>query len=155
MSIIRWHRPELAVRATLDRLSSLRAELDRAFDAPRFNFTRATQFSNGWAPSVDIVQNQDTVTVRAHVAGVKKEDIEVTLHDGVLSIVGERKDETVREAGHTHRTERFFGKFQRSVTLPAPVQGDKIKASYKDGVLTVILPKTEEAKPKHIEVNVN
>jgi len=155
MSIIRWHRPELSVRSTIDRLSSLRDELDRAFEAPWFNLNRASQFLNGWVPSVDVVQNKDSVIVKAEVPGMKKEDIEVTLHEGVLNIAGERKEETVRDEGNTHRTERFFGKFQRSITLPAPVKGDKIQASYKDGVLTVTLPKTEEAKPKQIEVNVN
>ena len=155
MSLIRWHRPELTVRSAFDRLSSLRDELDRAFSAPWTDHSRTTQFLNGWVPPVDVLQDKDAVTVRVELPGMKKQDIGVTLHEGVLSISGERKDETDHASGECHRTERFFGKFQRSITLPSPVKADKIQASYKDGVLTVTLPKTEEAKPKHIEVSVN
>src|SRR5579872_692038 len=96
MSIIRWHRPDLSVRSTLDRLSSLRDELDRAFDAPWFNFNRGSQFLNGWVPSVDVVQNKESVIVKAELPGMKKDDIEVTLQKGVLSISGERKEESTR-----------------------------------------------------------
>ena len=72
-----------------------------------------------------------------------------------MSISGERKSETKHEDAEVYRAERFFGRFQRTVTLPTPVALDKAKASYMDGVLTVTLPKTEEAKPKHIEVSVS
>jgi len=155
MSLIRWHRPEATMRSAFDRLSTLRDELDRTFGAPWTDFTRATQFLNGWVPPVDVLQNKDAVTVRVELPGMKKEDIAVTLHEGVLSISGERKDEATRDEGECHRTERLYGKFQRSITLPSPVKADKIQASYKDGVLTVTLPKTEEAKPKQIEVSVS
>ena len=86
---------------------------------------------------------------------MKREDIEVSLHEGGISISGERKSEEKHADAEVYRTERFFGRFQRTVMLPTPVAGDKVKAAYKDGVLTVTLPKTEEAKPKQIEVNVN
>jgi len=85
---------------------------------------------------------------------MKKEDIQVSLHDGGLSISGERKSETKNESAEVYRTERFFGRFQRTVTLPATVAADKVKAQYKDGILTVTLPKAEEAKPKQIDVSV-
>jgi HSP20 family protein len=75
------------------------------------------------------------------------------LQDGSLIISGERKAETVKEGVEVHRQERYYGKFQRALTLPAPVAGDKVKAQYKDGVLTVTLPKVEEAKPKQIAVS--
>ncbi|MFN3409626.1 MAG: Hsp20/alpha crystallin family protein, partial [Limisphaerales bacterium] len=81
--------------------------------------------------------------------------IEVTLHEGALNIAGERKAEQKVEEGGLHRSERFFGRFQRTITLPAPVAVDKVKADYKDGILTVTLPKTEEAKPKQIDVSVS
>ena len=87
--------------------------------------------------------------------GLKREDIEVTLHDGALLISGERKAEAKQEGVEVHRQERYYGKFQRVLTLPEPVAADKIKAEYKDGVLTVTLPKTEAAKPKIIDVTVN
>ena len=85
---------------------------------------------------------------------MKKEDIDLSLHDGSLSICGERKSEDKYKDAEIHRAERFFGRFQRTISVPAPVSADKIKAQYKDGILTVTLPKTEEAKPKHIEVKV-
>ena len=84
---------------------------------------------------------------------MRKEDIEISLHDGVLSISGERKEETTSE-GAT-RTERSFGKFRRSVTLPSRVDVNQVKAAYKDGILTVTLPKAEEAKPKQIQINLS
>jgi HSP20 family protein len=84
-----------------------------------------------------------------------REQIEVSLHEGVLSISGERKSESNFPEAEVHRAERFFGRFQRTVTLPAPVSADKVKAQYKDGILTITLPKTEEAKPKQIDVHVS
>jgi HSP20 family protein len=86
---------------------------------------------------------------------MKKEEIDISLHDGVLTISGERKQEREAKNGDTFRSERYFGKFQRSVTLPASVDGGKVKASYKDGILRVELPKAEEAKPRQIEVSVS
>jgi HSP20 family protein len=79
----------------------------------------------------------------------------VALQDGALVISGERIAEKVGDGVEVHRQERFYGKFQRALTLPAPVAADKVKAQYKDGVLTVTLPKAEEAKPKQIDVSVN
>ena len=83
---------------------------------------------------------------------MRKEDIEISLQDGTLTISGERKDEADQENGAT-RTERFTGKFRRSITLPTRVDANKVSATYKDGILTVTLPKAEEAKPKQIQVN--
>jgi HSP20 family protein len=103
---------------------------------------------------VDVYEDKDSLTVKAELPGMKKDDIEISLHDGCLSISGERKSETKHESAEQYRTERFFGRFQRTVSLPTPVAVDKVKAQYKDGVLTVTLPKTEEAKPKHIDVMV-
>ena len=86
---------------------------------------------------------------------MKKEEIDISLHDGCLSISGERKSESNHEGAEIYRAERFFGRFQRTVTLPTPLRTDKVKAQYKDGILTVTLPKAEEAKPKHIDVNMS
>jgi HSP20 family protein len=77
------------------------------------------------------------------------------LHGDVLTLSGERKEDEVFEKAETYRTERFLGKFQRSLTLPVSVDANKVQAEYKDGILTVTLPKAEEAKPKHIEVKVS
>ena len=86
--------------------------------------------------------------------GLQRKDIEVALQDGTLVISGERKAEKVEAEVEVHRQERFHGKFQRAVTLPEPVAADKVQADYKDGILTVTLPKTEEAKLKKIDISV-
>lgn len=154
MNLIRYQRPDLAW-PNVGRLSSLRDELDRLFESPWAELTRGSQLLSGWTPALDVYEDKDNFVVQAELPGMKREDIEVTLHDGALSISGERKTEKKYEEAEAFRTERFFGKFQRTVTLPAPVAADKVKAQYKDGVLTITLPKTEEAKPKQIDVNVN
>ena len=86
---------------------------------------------------------------------MKKEEIEVSLHDGALSLSGERKSEQKFEDADTYRAERFVGRFHRTITLPAQVKAEAVSANYKDGVLTITLPKAEEAKKKQIEVKVN
>lgn len=100
-------------------------------------------------------QDKDNVFVKAELPGMKKEEIEISLHDGILSIGGERKHEAESRKGDSFRSERYFGRFHRSVTLPTAVDSTKVKAAYKDGILTVTLPKAEEAKPKQIQVNVS
>ena len=155
MFLTRWQKPTLATAwPTYDRLFSLRDELDRLFESPFNDLARTTNLLSGWSPAVDLYEDKDDFIVRAELPGMKKEDIEISLHEGALTISGERKSEEKFEDGEVHRTERFFGKFHRSFTLPKAVDGDKVKAAYKDGILTVTLPKTEEAKPKHIEVSV-
>ena len=154
MNLIKWQRPTLRTWPGLGRLSDLRDEIDRLFESP-FGETRTLQLLSGWTPALDVYEEQDHFIVKAELPGLKKEDIEVSFHDGGLSISGERKSETKHEDAEVYRAERFFGRFQRTVTLPAPVAVDKARASYQDGVLTVTLPKTEEARPKHIDVSVS
>ncbi len=154
-SLIRWTRPTLPTWTGFGRLSDLRDEIDRLFDAPLAELARMPQIFSGWTPALDLYEDKDSFTVKAELPGMKREDIELSLHDGSLSISGERKHEKEASDAETYRAERFFGRFQRTVTLPAPVAADKVKAHYRDGVLTVTLPKTEEAKPKRIDVNVN
>jgi len=154
MNLIRYQRPEVTWPA-FGRLSSLREELDRLFEAPFGELARASHLMSGWAPALDVYEDKDKFVVKAELPGMKREDIELSFHEGSLSISGERKSETRHNDAETHRAERFFGRFQRTVTLPAAVAADKVKAEYKDGVLTITLPKTEEAKPKHIDVSVS
>lgn len=155
MNIIRWHRPELADWTGLGRLSDLRNEIDRLFDAPLSELAHTSRLLSGWTPALDMHEDKDNVVVKVELPGMKKEDIDLSLHDGSLSISGERKSEQKFESAEVYRAERFVGRFQRTVALPAPVAVDKVKAQYKDGVLTVTLPKTEEAKPKQIDVQVS
>ena len=152
--LTRWQRPDLSVWPGFGRFFGLRNELDRLFE-PFAEFTLGSQLLRAWNPAIDLYDDKDNVTVKAELPGLKKEDIDVSLHDGVLTISGERKSEEKFEGAETYRAERFVGRFQRSVTLPSPVSADKVQAQYKDGVLTVTLPKTEEAKPKQIEVKVS
>jgi HSP20 family protein len=144
MKLIQCERPGL-VGLNFGRLSSLQDELDRLFESPL----------KAWIPALDVHEDKDNFFVRTELPGLKREDIEVSLHDGALLISGERKAEEKLEGVEIHRQERYYGKFQRALTLPTPVAADKIKAQYKDGVLTVTLPKVEEAKPKQIDISVN
>jgi HSP20 family protein len=117
-------------------------------------FPREKAGMNTWSPALDVHDEKDTFSVNLEAPGLKKEDFEISWHDGVLSIAGERKEAKESTERNCFRRERFFGRFSRSISLPADVQADKITAAYQDGVLTVTLPKAEGAKPKHIEVSV-
>ena len=152
-NLTRYQRPDLSVWPTFGRLFGLRDELDRLFE-PFSELTRGSQLLSVWNPAVDLYEDKDNVIVKAELPGMKKEDIDVSLHEGALSISGERKSEEKFEDAETYRAERFVGRFHRTVTLPSAVDGAKVTAQYKDGILTITLPKTEEAKPKQIEVKV-
>ena len=153
MSIIRYQTPELSDWASLDRLVSLRDEMSRLFEssAP----SRDTALFSGWSPALDVYDEKDSFSVRVELPGLKKDEIDISFHNGALTVSGERKHERAGLEGETFRSERYFGKFQRSVTLPAVVEAGKITASYKDGVLEIEVPKAEEAKPKRIDVSVS
>ena len=155
MNIVKWQRPVLSTWPSFGRLADLRNEIDRLFDSPLSELTRTSQLLSGWTPALDVYEDKDSFIVKAELPGMKKEDIEVSLHDGSLSISGERKTESKREDSEVYRAERFFGRFQRTVSLPTTVAADKVKAAYTDGILTITLPKTEEAKPRKIDVAVN
>ena len=154
-SLTRWQRPELSTWPSFGRLTDLREEIDRLFESPLAEVARASQLLSGWAPALDIFEAKESIWVRAELPGMKREEIEVSLHDGSLSISGERKSENKYHDAEVYRAERFFGRFQRTVALPTAVAVEKAKAAYQDGILTITLPKTEEAKPKHIDVNVS
>ena len=154
MSLIRYQSPDLSTWPALDRWADLRDEMNRLFDLPRAgDFARQAQLFSGWTPALDLYQNNDNVVAVVELPGMRKEDIDISLHDGMLTIAGERQSSS-SEAENAERTERFTGKFRRSITLPTRVDADKVSASYKDGILTVTLPKAEEAKPKKVEVTV-
>ena len=153
--LTRWTRPEVASWPVFDRLTNLRDELERLFESPIERLARSSELSGGgFGPALDVYEDKDSLTVKAELPGMKREEIEVSLHEGALMISGERKSEKKAEKGEVYRSERFFGRFQRTVTLPSAVAADKVTASYKDGILTVTLPKSEKAKPKQIEVSV-
>ena len=108
-----------------------------------------------WAPAVDIHENDDSFVVKADLPGVNKDDIQIDLKDNTLTLKGEKKFENKVSKDNYIRVERSYGTFVRSFTLPQNVDAEKIKATYKDGVLELTLPKKEEAKPKQIKVDVS
>ena len=152
MKLIRYQAPELSAWPTLDRWSNLRDELNSLFDLPVWaSQNRQSQLFTGWAPAVDLYQTNDNVVALVELPGMRKEDIEISLHDGMLTIAGERKT-SISNGEKAERTERYVGSFRRSITLPVAVDPNRVSANYRDGVLTITLPKAEEAKPKRIEV---
>jgi HSP20 family protein len=107
-----------------------------------------------WTPLADITEDEKEYLIKAELPEMKKEDVKVTVENGVLTISGERKFEKEEKKKKYHRVERGYGTFVRSFTLPDDADANKVKAEFKNGLLTVHLPKSEHAKPKHIEVNV-
>lgn len=144
MKLAQYQRTGLPWPA-IGRLANLQDELDRFFETPAL----------AWAPALDVHEDKDGYTVNVELPGLKREDIDVSLHDGSLVISGERKAENIEEGTEVHRRERFYGKFSRVLSLPTAVNADKVNASYKNGILTVTLPKAEEAKPRQINVATN
>ena len=108
----------------------------------------------GWAPAIDVYEAKDKLVVKADLPGLKKEDIDVTIENNVLTIRGEKKHEEEVKKEEYVRTERFYGAFHRSCDLPAVVDVSKVTAEYKNGTLTLELQKKEEAKPKQISVQI-
>lgn len=154
MSIIRYQTPELNGWQSFDRWANLRDEMNRLFELPTLTGSgRQAQLFNGWTPALDVYQNADNVVAILELPGMRKEEIEISLHDGILTIAGERKGSS-DDGNKAERTERFVGKFRRTITLPTQVDASKVSASYKDGILTVTLPKAEDAKAKKIEVSI-
>ena len=107
-----------------------------------------------WAPLADITEDEKEYLIKVELPDVKKEDVKVTVENGVLTISGERKFEKEEKKKKYHRVERAYGSFMRSFSLPDQADASKVKAEFKNGMLTVHLPKSEKAKPKQIEVNV-
>ena len=155
MSLIRYQTPSSVMWPSLNRWANLRDDLDTLLELPFLTGSPQTQLFSGWTPALDLYQNNDNVVAVVELPGMRKEDIEISLNDGTLTIGGERKSETDSNAENATRTERFTGKFRRTITLPTRVDANKVNATYKDGILTVTLPKAEEAKPKQIQVNVS
>jgi HSP20 family protein len=130
----------------------------RIFDEPVMRAMESASCSspesNEWRPLVDVVDSKDGILLKVEVPGVKQEDINISIEENTLTVKGERKHESrVDEEGYS-RFERSYGTFERSVLLPPTVDADHVKATYKDGVLEIQLPKKEEARPKAIKVEV-
>jgi HSP20 family protein len=107
-----------------------------------------------WAPAVDIIEDDKAYVIKAELPEVKKEDVKVTVQEGVLTIQGERKQEKEEKGKKFHRIERTYGTFVRTFTVPDDADETNVMAEFKDGVLLVSLPKSEKAKPRAIEVTI-
>lgn len=152
MSLVRW-RP---AQNLFPQLWDVQNEVNRVFDGLwGRTSTDEGELRGMWSPAVDIAEGKEELVVSADLPGVNREDIKVHVENNVLTFSGERKQEKKEDGSNYHRLERSYGFFSRSFTLPATVQADRIKASYKDGVLRLALPKIEEAKPRQIKVEVN
>jgi HSP20 family protein len=143
MKLIRWEPFGNAMR-TSDPLS-------RMFDDPFFRFFK--EEGNVWSPVVDLFNEEDRVLVKAEMPGIDKKELDIRVENNVLTITGEKKREKEIKDKNAYRMERCYGKFSRSFSLPAPVDGEKVKANYKDGILEIDLPKIEEVKPRKIKIN--
>lgn len=148
MSILRWD-PFHSLLAT-------QKEFDRLFCAafsPAFSDSELA--SRSWAPPVDIYETDSSVVLNVELPGVKPDDVEIRVEDNTLHLKGERKFEKEVKEENYHRVERSYGAFSRSFALPSSIDADKVSAGYKDGLLTLTMPKREEAKPKTIKINVS
>src|SRR5258708_15631044 len=114
-SLTRWQRPELSTWPGFGRLTNLREEIDRLFEVPLTELARTSQLLSGWTPAFDVYEDKDNVYVRAELPGMRKEDIDLSLHNGSLSIAGERKSDEKFKDSEGYRAEPFFGRFQRTV----------------------------------------
>jgi HSP20 family protein len=137
-------------------MERMQREMDRLFNGGLARLTPGEEAmtSAEWAPCVDITEDDREFVVKAELPEVKKEDVKVTVEADVLTIRGERKAEKEEKGKKFHRIERSYGSFERSFTLPEAADAGRISSEFKDGVLTVHLPKNPNAKPKAIEIKV-
>ena len=138
-------------------LEKIRGEMDRLWGSwfeGRKGGRQDVEPIGEWAPALDLSEKKDHFVVKAEVPGIEPKDLDISLNDGMLMIRGEKKQEKEEKDGNYYFLERDYGAFSRSVRLPGEVRPDRIKASHKDGVLTILLPKSEEAKKKEIKIRV-
>ena len=148
MDLVRWE--------PFEGLNRIQSRINDIFEET-FGRSRGypTSTPGVWFPPVDILESQDAYLIRAELPGMKREDFNLEVHEGSLTLSGERKIEEPANGVEYHRVERISGKFSRSFYLPQSVKSDEIKASYRDGILEIHVPKADAAKPKQIAINVN
>jgi HSP20 family protein len=136
----------------LGELANLREEMDKMWNRFFGEWPSMAPFRGEWSPSLDVSETKESIVVRAEVPGLEAKDIDISLADDVLTIKGKREQEMEEKDENYHRVERSYGSFSRSVRLPREVRSDQIKAAYKNGVLKITLPKSQEAKEIKIKV---
>lgn len=147
MALVRWD--------PAGELDTLQSDVNRLFDS-FFGRREPARTANGlqrWVPAMDLAETEDHLVLRADLPGLKREDVEIEVKDGVLTVSGERKAEHEDKGEGYHRVERSFGRFSRSLGLPRGVKAEDVEAGFDNGVLEVKIPKPEERKPTRIEIN--
>lgn len=148
MSLVRW--------SPARELWNAQSELDRLFNRFFDSDALETSYRRGaWEPAVDISETADEYQIQADLPGLTKDEVKINYEDGVISIRGEKKQEKEEKNKNFHRVERSYGVFERSFRLPNRIEIGKIEAKFKDGVLSLRLPKSEEAKPKEIPIRIS
>lgn len=151
MSLVKWNPAK--------ELLNMEREFNKLFNSlsTRFGFgsNGDDEYENAvWMPLTDIIEEDDKYILNLDLPGVSKKDVKISYSNGQLIVSGERKHEKERKGATYHRVERAYGKYYRSFNLPDKIMEDKIEAEFKDGALTITIPKAEEARPKEIEVKV-
>jgi len=152
MAIVKWRRRD--EWDPFKDLFDLQKEINRLFET---SFSRLPQrfiSEESFAPAIDLYEDENEYVVEAELPGLKQDEIKVSVEDDILTISGEKKREKEVKEGNLYRSERFYGKFERQIVLPQNAEKDNIKASYKNGVLKVVIPKKEEAKSKRVDIKV-
>jgi HSP20 family protein len=148
MELVRWE--------PFDGLNRIQSRINDLFDE---TFIRSHAYPSSatgvWFPPVDILESKDSYLIRAELPGMKKEDFNLEVNEGTLTLNGERKFDEPANGVEVHRVERVAGKFSRTFHLPQTVKQDGIKATYRDGILEIHVPKADEAKPRQIAISVN
>ena len=147
-TMMRWD-PFQDLRTAQDEMAQMSPMLAHALG---LHTQQGNDRTRAWAPALDISERKDAYLVTVELPGLKSEDLDITMEDGLLTIQGERQFTQESSEQQFHRVERRYGAFRRSITLPAHVTAEGIQASFEDGVLQILVPKAEEAKPKRIQV---
>jgi HSP20 family protein len=134
-------------------VNDIQGEVNRLFDSFFGRPASVTAGERMWAPLTDMYETKDDLIVSFELPGVSEKDVNVSITGDMLTVKGERRFERDAKDSGFHRLERVYGKFERSMALPIAVQSDKVKATYRDGVLEIRLPKVEEVKPKEIKID--
>jgi HSP20 family protein len=150
-TMMRWD-PFQDLRSAQDEMAQMNPMLAHALGLHTQQQGSGRATTTAWAPALDISERKDAYLVTVELPGIKPEDLDITMEDGLLTIQGERQFTQESSEQQFHRVERRYGAFRRSITLPAQVQAEQIEASFEDGVLQIMVPKMEEAKPKRIQV---
>jgi HSP20 family protein len=153
MAIERWRPFGGVERDPFRSLGDIQSEVNRLFDTFVGRPTSMAVGERMWLPAVDVFETKDDIVLSFDVPGVAEKDVHLSITGDLLTVKGERRFDREASSDSYHRVERVYGKFERSVQLPMAVQTDKVKASYRDGVLEVKLPKAEEVKPREIKID--